>query len=100
MNKTLFGLTCLFCLTVTDTLLIAADPTPVQPQQPAQQARPARPQPPGRDPNTPGFVKARELPDGDVPPADEDGNFIIGPNHKKAAEVSPKEGVPKGEIHN
>src|SRR6185436_8101249 len=81
--------------------LFAADPPPAQPaQQPQQAARAPRPQPPGRDPNTAGFVKAKELPDGEVPPADEDGNFVIGPTHKKADAVTPKEGVPKGTIHN
>jgi iron(III)-enterobactin esterase len=46
--------------------------------------RPARPTPPTRDPHTPGYVTARELPDGKVPPADTDGNFIIGPTHEAA----------------
>src|ERR1700690_1641316 len=41
--------------------------------------RPARPTPPARDPNTPGYVAAKELPDGAVPPVDADGNFILGP---------------------
>jgi len=43
-------------------------------------------------------VEAKELADGEVPPADADGNFIIGPTHKKAAEMSPQEGVPKGQV--
>ena len=47
-----------------------------------------RPTPPTRDPHTPGFVAAKELPDGDVPPADADGNFIIGPTHKPAPEMT------------
>ena len=46
---------------------------------PAQTAKaPARPQPPTRDPHTPGYVTAKELPDGTLPPANADGNFIIG----------------------
>src|SRR5207237_532961 len=48
------------------------------PKAPPAPAKPARPTPPTRDPNTDGFVKATELPDGAVPPADADGNFIIG----------------------
>jgi iron(III)-enterobactin esterase len=60
--------------------------------------RPARPAPPARDPNTPGYVKAKELPDGEVPPADADGNFIIGPTHKPAPEMKAQEGVPKGRV--
>ena len=39
-----------------------------------------RPTPPTRDPHTPGYVTAKELPDGAIPPANADGNFIIGPD--------------------
>jgi len=55
-----------------------------------QQAEPKRerPEPPTRDPNSPGYVKAKELTDGAIPPADADGNFIIGPSHPVAAEMS------------
>jgi enterochelin esterase family protein len=56
------------------------------------QAQPtARPTPPTRDPHSPGYVQARELPDGTVPPADQDGNFIIGPTHPPAAEMTAQE---------
>ncbi|HET6251722.1 MAG TPA: alpha/beta hydrolase-fold protein [Tepidisphaeraceae bacterium] len=51
-----------------------------------------------RDPNTPGYVKAKELPDGDVPPADVDGNFIVGPTHKQAPEMASQKDVPHGTI--
>jgi enterochelin esterase-like enzyme len=54
----------------------------------------ARPTPPTRDPRTPGYVTARELPDGANPPANVDGNFIIGPTYG-AAEMSAN-GIPKG----
>ncbi len=54
--------------------------------------------PPARDPGTPGYVSAKELPDGEVPPADVDGNFIVGPTHKAAPEMSVKEGVQQGTI--
>jgi iron(III)-enterobactin esterase len=37
--------------------------------------------PPTRDPNTAGYVQAKELPDGAIPPGDADGNFILGPTH-------------------
>ena len=50
-------------------------------------ANAARPTPPTRDPHSPGFVEAKELPDGTVPPADVDGNFIIGPTHNPAPEM-------------
>ena len=60
--------------------------------------RPARAAPPARDPNAPGFVKATELPDGALPAPDADGNFIIGPTHKPAADMSVQEGVPHGMV--
>ncbi len=53
------------------------------------QAQPAaRPAPPTRDPHSPGYVHARELPDGTVPPSDTDGNFILGPTHPSAPEMT------------
>ena len=62
--------------------------TPPAPQQPGATtpapARANRPPPPTRDPNTPGYVAAKELPDGAIPPADAIGNFIIGPTHPPA----------------
>ncbi len=69
-------------------------------QAPAAPARPARPTPPTRDPHTPGYVTARELPDGAIPPADADGNFIIGPTHTPATEMVANDGVPQGTIVN
>ena len=61
---------------------------------------PQRPVPPTRDPNTPGYVTARELPDGAVPPPDADGNFIIGPTHTPAPEAVVQDGVPQGAVYN
>jgi len=61
--------------------------------------RPARPPAPVRDPNAPGFVKAKELPDGAVPPANADGNFIIGPTHNRAPEFDVNDSVPKGTLY-
>lgn len=58
-----------------------------------------RPTPPTRDPNTPGFVTAKELPDGAVPPIDADGNFIVGPTHTPAFEMIARDGVPRGAVH-
>ena len=49
--------------------------------QSPQATRPERPTPPTRDPHTAGYVAARELPDGSLPPANDDGNFILGPTH-------------------
>jgi enterochelin esterase-like enzyme len=65
----------------------------------AAAARP-RPTPPTRDPHAPGYVEARELPDGEVPPPNADGNYIIGPTHNPAPEMTARDGVPQGEIIN
>src|SRR5919202_1876658 len=74
---------------------------PASPQvAPGTTARPPRPVPPTRDPNTAGYVKAKELPDGAVPPATEDGNFILGPTHSPAPEMTVQEGVPHGTVYN
>jgi iron(III)-enterobactin esterase len=51
----------------------------------------ARPVPPTRNPHTPGYVNAKELPGGTVPPADSDGDFIIGPAHTPAPEMTAQE---------
>jgi iron(III)-enterobactin esterase len=79
---------------------------PPAPQNPPAQtappppATPPRPTPPTRDPHTPGYVTATELPDGAVPKTDAMGNFIIGPTHPAAPEMTVQEGVPQGTIHN
>ena len=69
-------------------------------QVPAAAPRPPRPAPPTRDPKTPGYVTAKELPDGAVPSPKEDGNFIIGPTHTPAPEMTVQEGVPQGMVYN
>ncbi|HZK79850.1 MAG TPA: hypothetical protein VFC46_02260, partial [Humisphaera sp.] len=78
--------------------LITGIGTTIAADAPPSKTAPARRTPPGRDPNTPGYVTAKELPDGDVPPPTVDGNFIIGPTHKKAPEMTVKEGVPQGQV--
>jgi iron(III)-enterobactin esterase len=55
---------------------------------PPAPTHPVRPAPPTRDPHTPGYVTATELPDGTVPTAETDGNFIIGPTHHPAPEMT------------
>jgi len=75
-------------------LCVAARPLVAQ-NPPASAAAP-RPQPPARDPHTAGYVTATELPDGSVPSATVDGNFIIGPTHAPAPEMTPREDVPRG----
>jgi len=59
---------------------------------------PIRPTPPTRDPNAPGYVTARELPDGTNPPANVDGNFIIGPTHNRAPEMAVQTNMPQGTV--
>src|SRR6266550_2219608 len=87
-------------------LFAATDPLMAQvgggtpPGRAPQVAPPAtRPAPPTRDPNTPGFVTAKELPDGSVPPFDADGNFVIGPTHTPAFEMVVHDGVQHGVVH-
>jgi enterochelin esterase-like enzyme len=62
----------------------------------AQQAN--RPQPPTRDPHTAGYVAAKELPDGSLPPSDVDGNFIIGATHAAAPEMLPENELHHGKV--
>ena len=88
-------------------LLMSIQPTMAQAEgrttpdgAPPQATSPAtRPVPPTRDPKSPGFVAAKELPDGSVPPLDADGNFVIGPTHTPAAEMVAHEGVPQRAVH-
>jgi enterochelin esterase-like enzyme len=86
----------LICITSGVIPALAADP----PATPAPTTRRARPTPPARDPNAPGNVAAKELADGTMPAPDADGNFIIGPTHKRAPELTAQEGVPQGMVFN
>jgi len=53
-----------------------------------------------RDPHTPGYPKAKDLPDGAVPPLNEEGNFVLGPTHPRAPEMANNPEVPQGQIFN
>ena len=68
--------------------LVGFAQVPAPPQTPPAAVRPA---PPTRDPHTPGYVSATQLPDGTLPPADADGNFIIGPTHPPAPEMTAQD---------
>ncbi|MBY0504091.1 MAG: esterase family protein [Bryobacteraceae bacterium] len=68
-------------------------------QVPTPPAKPVRTPPPTRDPHTPGYVEAKELPDGEVPSPKANGNFIIGPTHNPAPEMTVQEGVPQGKVY-
>ena len=76
-------------------------PPMVSPAPPAaaRAARAPRPPMPTRDPNAPGYVKATELADGTVPSPSADGNFIIGPTHTAAPEMTADPNVPKGTVY-
>ncbi len=63
------------------------------------QASPHRPVPPTRDPHSPGFVAAVELPNGALPPSNQDGNFILGPSHEPAPEALPHSDIPHGDVY-
>lgn len=68
-------------------------------QSPVSAARAnSRTVPPIRDPHTTGYVRATELPDGTLPSPSADGNFILGPTHTPAPEMSIHAGVPQGKI--
>src|SRR5690606_12499820 len=54
--------------------------------------------PPVRDPRSPGYVDAIELPAGALPPIDAVGNFIIGPEPPDAPETERRDGVPPGKV--
>ncbi len=70
-------------------------------QTPAARAKPgARPTVPTRDPHAPGYVEAKELPDGANAPVKADGNFILGPTHNPAPETMEQQGVPHGKVYN
>src|SRR3954462_12183574 len=67
-------------------------------QVPTAVPRPARAPSPTRDPNTPGYVTAKDLPDGANAPVKADGNFILGPTHNPSPERTAQDGVPQGAV--
>jgi iron(III)-enterobactin esterase len=87
-------------LSITFLISLTTGLDPAMAQAPTAAARPARPTPPTRDPNTPGYVPAKELPDGANAPAKADGNFIIGPTHNPAPEMTAQQGAPQGTVYN
>src|SRR4051794_28628820 len=89
----------LFTVAIALSAATAQTPPAAAPQQQQPQpARPPRPPAPTRDPHTSGYVDAKELPDGAVPSPKENGNFIIGPTHNPAPEMTTPEDAPKGNI--
>ncbi len=83
---------------VSFLLGILAAPNFALAQAAAAASQAERPTPPARDPHSAGYVSAKELSDGTIPPADADGNFIIGPTHNPAEELSVADRPLKGKI--
>ncbi len=79
-------------------LSLAAVLIPAFAQSPATVQHANRPTPPTRDPHTPGYVAATELPDGANPPANIDGNFILGPTHDAPSATSTQDATPRGAV--
>lgn len=105
--KTRLSIAFVIGLTVAAASILAqgAGQTPQQPAggpAPAPQApaRGNRPPPPTRDPLTPGYVKATELPGGAVPSADANGNFIIAPPYAPAPDATAALAGLQGTVHN
>jgi iron(III)-enterobactin esterase len=86
----------LFILAILTGLVAPAVPAVSQTALPPPMARPT---PPTRDPHTPGYVAAKELPDGANAPVHADGNFILGPTHKRAPDMTIQSGMPRGTVY-
>ncbi len=78
------------------TASLLAQTAPPNPQM--EPATAARTNPPTRDPHTLGYVQATDLPDGTLPSPTVDGNFILGPTHPAAPEMTANPAVPHGTI--
>ena len=90
MTLTCVRIAAVACLLTLVQIACAQSTTTVKPTE--------RPAPPTRDAHTPGYVQAKELPDGVVPSANADGNFIIGPTHNAAPELSATETALQGTV--
>jgi hypothetical protein len=55
--------------------------------------------PPTRNPSNREYPRATELPDGTLPSAGAEGNFIIGPTHRAAPETAAHDNVPHGTVY-
>jgi enterochelin esterase family protein len=96
----LLSIASLISLTIGLGPAMAQAPATVQAPAAAGGGRAARPPAPTRDPHTAGYVAATELADGANASPKEDGNFIQGPTHPPAPEMTEQEGVPHGTIYN
>jgi enterochelin esterase-like enzyme len=82
------------------TVIAGAASAVAQTPPAAGPARAARPPAPTRMPHTAGYVESKDLPDGTVPLPTQDGNFVIGPTHPAAPEMTADEKAPQGTIYN
>jgi iron(III)-enterobactin esterase len=89
---------CILCAAVTTASTLLRSQSGVGRSRQASRSRAERPPAPTRDPHTPGYVKSAELPDGAVPAADKDGNFILGPTHTAAPELSDEGELKNGTV--
>jgi enterochelin esterase family protein len=96
MRREAMGLATLMAMGVTSNTASAQTPPAAVPAV-ASSPTP-RPTPPTRDPNTPGYVAKKELPDGAVAPVDANGDYTIGPTHSPAPETLVQHGNPQGTI--
>ncbi|ADW71413.1 esterase (plasmid) [Granulicella tundricola MP5ACTX9] len=64
----------------------------------AVRAQAPRPTPPTRNPLNSTYVPGKELPDATTPSPTLDGNYILGPTHPSAPEMTPAALVPRGSI--
>ena len=85
-------------LSISLLVSLVAILNPVSGQSPPSAQHTERPTPPTRNPNSPGYVTARELPDGSNPPVNADGNFIVGPTHDVSPEMAVQDGIPRGTV--
>ena len=86
------GSTLLFVLTGAPSVGTNAQAPPSQGPPPASQAAGA-----GRGPARPPLLPTPALTTAPTP--DTDGNFVIGPPYTPAPELTVKDGVPKGTVH-
>lgn len=83
---------CFVSLAVAQTA-----PTPPAAPAPPAQPQPPRPTPPTRAVDGPGAPAFTKIPAGNAP-ANQEGNFVIGPEYAAPPELTVMEGVPVGKV--
>jgi enterochelin esterase family protein len=83
------------CMLVLCTTVLSADTKKPAPKKPVRRAPPTRP---FDAPGAPTFTRLDGKP-GVNPPADVDGDFLIGPRYLPAPERQVVVGVPQGKVH-